>query len=50
MLAPVVYEEALTNVSWALAAALAMVMLAIVALVLLASNLMMRRFAPWARA
>jgi putative spermidine/putrescine transport system permease protein len=49
MLAPVVYEEALTNVSWALAAALAMVMLAIVALVLVASNLLMRRFAPWAR-
>jgi putative spermidine/putrescine transport system permease protein len=50
MLAPVLYEEALTNVSWALAAALAMVMLAITAVVLLVSNLLVRRFAPWARA
>lgn len=49
MLAPVVYEEALTNVSWALAAALAMVMLAIVAMILVGSNLLVRRFAPWAR-
>ena len=48
MLAPVVYEEALTNVSWALAAALAMIMLAIVGAILVTSNFLMRRFAPWA--
>lgn len=50
MLAPVIFEEATTNIAWALAAALAMVMLLVVALVLIATNLLMRRFAPWTRA
>ncbi|MEI6300218.1 MAG: ABC transporter permease [Betaproteobacteria bacterium] len=50
MLAPVVYEEALTNASWALSAALAMVMLAIVAVILVGTNLLVRYLSPWVRA
>lgn len=49
LLAPAVYEEAIGNVSWASAAAMAMVMLAITALMLLGTAWAFRRLAPWAR-
>jgi putative spermidine/putrescine transport system permease protein len=49
ILAPVVFDEAIGSVRWALAASLAMVMLGIVAVTMVALNLAMRRLAPWAR-
>lgn len=49
MLAPAIYDEAIGNVSWASAAAMAVVMIVIVVAVLLITNVLFRRFAPWAR-
>jgi ABC-type spermidine/putrescine transport system permease subunit I len=46
--APAIYYEAVTNASWALAGAMATLVLGIVALLLVATNLMLKRFAPWA--
>ena len=49
MLAPAIYDEAIANVSWASAAAMAVVMLVLVMIVPLATNFALRRLAPWAR-
>ena len=49
MLAPAIFEEAIGNVSWASAAAMAMVMLVMTALLLLATTWAFRTAAPWAR-
>jgi ABC-type spermidine/putrescine transport system permease subunit I len=46
--APAIYYEAVTNSSWALAGAMATLVLGIVALLLVVMNLMLKRFAPWA--
>ncbi len=48
MLAPAIFYEASTNGSWALAGAMATVVLAAVALFLVLANLAVRRVAPWA--
>lgn len=49
LLAPAIYEEAAVNVAWATAATLATVMLVVVCAVLLLSNAVYRRLAPWAK-
>ena len=49
MLAPAIYDEAIANVRWANSAAMAILMVALVVLVLLSMNLVLRRAAPWAR-
>jgi ABC-type spermidine/putrescine transport system permease subunit I len=49
MLAPAIYTEATTNTSLAMAAALAVLMLGFILLALLLANMVLRRFAPWAR-
>ncbi len=46
--APAIYYEAVTNTSWALAGAMATLVLGIVALFLVLANLALQRFAPWA--
>jgi ABC-type spermidine/putrescine transport system permease subunit I len=46
--APAIYYEAVTNTSWALAGAMATLVLGIVALFLVLANLTLQRFAPWA--
>ncbi len=46
--APAIYYEAVTNSSWALAGAMATLVLAIVALFLFIMNLTLKRLAPWA--
>ncbi|MEJ0070681.1 MAG: ABC transporter permease [Pseudomonadota bacterium] len=48
LVAPALYYEAVTNGSWALAGAMATVVLATVALFLVVASLVMRRIAPWA--
>ncbi|MBV8165415.1 MAG: ABC transporter permease subunit [Alphaproteobacteria bacterium] len=48
LVAPAIYYEAVTNGSWALAGAMATLVLGTVASFLAAANLLMRRFAPWA--
>ncbi len=45
---PAVYYEATTNSSWALSGAIGSVVLLLVILFLIAMNLVVRRFAPWA--
>ncbi len=50
MLAPAIYEEAIGRMSWANAAAVACLGVVIMAMVLLISNVVFRRYAPWARA
>lgn len=47
MIAPVIFNEATTNTSWATASALGTIILAIVALFLVAAALLMRRLMPW---
>ena len=47
MIAPVIFNEATTNTSWATASALGTIILAIVALFLVAAALFMRRLMPW---
>ena len=49
MLAPAIYDEAIANVRWANSAAMAILMVALVVLVLLSMNLVLRRAAPWAK-
>ncbi len=46
--APAIYYEAVTNTSWALAGAMATLVLGIVALFLVLANLALQRLAPWA--
>lgn len=48
LLAPAIFYESSTNASWALAGAMATVVLAAVTVFLLAANLMVKRVAPWA--
>jgi len=48
LLAPAIYYEASTNAAWALAGAMATIVLIAVGAFLLAANLMVRRLAPWA--
>jgi ABC-type spermidine/putrescine transport system permease subunit I len=48
MIAPAIYYEAITNSSWALAGAMATVVLGFVALFLIIANVMLKRLAPWA--
>ncbi|MGE0237759.1 MAG: ABC transporter permease [Parvibaculaceae bacterium] len=49
MIAPAIYDEAISMVRWASAATMAIVTIAVVALVLIGMNLLMRRLAPWTR-
>jgi len=49
LVAPAIFEEAIGNVSWASAAAMAIVMLVITAVMLLMTAWAFRRAAPWAR-
>ncbi len=49
MLAPAIYDEAIANLRWANSAAMAILMVALVVLVLLSMNLVLRRAAPWAK-
>lgn len=46
--APAIYYEAVTNTAWALAGAMATLVLAIVALFLFIMNFTLKRIAPWA--
>lgn len=46
--APAIYYEAVTNTAWALAGAMATLVLAIVALFLFVMNVTLKRVAPWA--
>jgi ABC-type spermidine/putrescine transport system permease subunit I len=48
LIAPAIYYEAITNSSWALAGAMATVVLGLVALFLIVANLLLKRLAPWA--
>jgi ABC-type spermidine/putrescine transport system permease subunit I len=50
MLAPAIYAEATTNLSLAMAATLAVLMLAFILLILAAVGILMRRLFPWASA
>ena len=49
MLASAMYDEAVTNLSWGTSAAMALIMLVTVLAMLLVTNLVLRRLAPWAR-
>ena len=49
MLAPAIYDEAITNFSWPRAAAMSVLLIAAVAGLVLASNAIMRQLAPWTR-
>lgn len=49
MLAPSIFYEATTNARWALSGAMGTLILLSVALFLIGMNLVMRRFAPWAK-
>jgi ABC-type spermidine/putrescine transport system permease subunit I len=49
LIAPAIFEEAIGTVSWASAAAMAVVMLLITAVMLLMTTWAFRRAAPWAR-
>lgn len=48
LIAPAIYYEATTNARWALAGAMAMIVIAVVALFLVGMNYILRRVAPWA--
>jgi ABC-type spermidine/putrescine transport system permease subunit I len=50
MLAPTIYEEAVGRFSWANASAITMTMVALMALMLLPTTMLVRRSAPWSRA
>lgn len=49
MLAPAIYDEAITNFSWPRAAAMSVLMIVVVGGLILVSNGLMRRLAPWSR-
>lgn len=50
MVAPAIHDEALSMLRWASAAAMAVLTIVAVALVIVASNLLLRWLAPWSRA
>lgn len=50
MVAPAIYNEAISMVRWASAAAMAVLTIAAVALVIASTNLLLRWLAPWSRA
>ncbi len=49
MLAPAIYAEATTNLSMAMAATLAVLMLVFIIALIAVNNMLLRRLAPWAR-
>lgn len=49
MVAPAIYSEAMGQVRWSMAGAMAVTVLVIVALLLGCTNLIVRRLAPWAK-
>jgi len=49
MVAPAIYDEAISMVRWASAATMAVVTIAVVAIVIVATNLLRRWLAPWSR-
>jgi putative spermidine/putrescine transport system permease protein len=49
MLAPAIYDEAITNFSWPRAATMSVLMVIVVAGILTVSNGVMRRLAPWTK-
>jgi ABC-type spermidine/putrescine transport system permease subunit I len=49
LLAPVLFDEAVSNLAWATAAAIGTTMVAMVVVLMLISNLALQRLAPWAR-
>lgn len=49
LMAPAIYDEAMSNLRWALAGAMSMAMLGVIGLLLLISSILVRRAAPWAR-
>ena len=49
LLAPVLYDEAVSNLAWATAAAIGTTMIAMVVALMFVSNLALRKLAPWAR-
>lgn len=50
LLAPALYDEAVTNMAWATAAAIGTTMVAMVVALMLVSSLAIRKLAPWANA
>lgn len=49
MIAPAIYNEAMGQVRWAMAASMAMTVLLIVVTMFALTNLLVRRLAPWAK-
>lgn len=49
MLAPTIYEEAITNFSWPRAGAMSVLMIMVVAVLVAFSNYFLRRLAPWVK-
>lgn len=49
MLAPAIYNEAISNFRWANSAAMSILMLLLVLMILVSMNLVFRRVAPWAK-
>jgi ABC-type spermidine/putrescine transport system permease subunit I len=49
LLAPVLFDEAVSNLAWATAAAIGTTMVLMVVALMLVSNLAIRKLAPWAR-
>jgi len=49
LLAPLLYDEAMSNLAWATAAAIGATMILLVVALMATSNLALRRVAPWAR-
>jgi putative spermidine/putrescine transport system permease protein len=49
MIAPAIYNEAMGQVRWSMASAMAITVLLVVVLVFGLTNLLVRRFAPWTR-
>ncbi len=49
MIAPAIYNEAMGRVNWAMAAAMAVMVLVIMGALLASTNILLRRLAPWAR-
>ncbi len=49
MVAPAIYDEAISMVRWASAATMAVVTIAVVAIVIVATNLLRRWLAPWSK-
>ncbi len=49
MVAPAIYDEAISMVRWASAATMAVMTIAVVAIVIVATNLLRRWLAPWSK-